>query len=160
MAWRRTGDKPLPEPMLTQFTALPVVTGHIYLCPLRVSLMPARSCWHISSNDKTWFNWQVILVGLIYDWWSMNEPFASMGPFYWHGLTLIPAWISNCIHYKVWDEINYPFSFNGCNRWSLGTDKSFHHTLHWAYDYLSILGLKLNHVSKKDPVCTCMVVHL
>ena len=31
------------------------------------------------------------------------------------GLTLIPAWISNHIHYKVWDEITYPFlNFNGC----------------------------------------------
>ena len=28
--------------------------------------------------------------------------------------TLIPAWISNYIHYKVWDEITYPFlNFNG-----------------------------------------------
>ena len=36
------------------------------------------------------------------------------GPFYEHGLTLIPAWISNYIHYKVWDEITYPFlNFNG-----------------------------------------------
>ena len=35
-------------------------------------------------------------------------------PFYYHVLTVIPAWISNCIHYKVWDEITYPFSnFNG-----------------------------------------------
>ena len=26
----------------------------------------------------------------------------------------IPAWISNYIHYKVWDEITYPFlNFNG-----------------------------------------------
>ena len=34
--------------------------------------------------------------------------------FYQHGLTLIPAWISNNIHYKVWDEITYPFlNFNG-----------------------------------------------
>ena len=33
----------------------------------------------------------------------------AWGPFYWHGLTLIPAWISNYIHYKVWDEITYPF---------------------------------------------------
>ena len=37
----------------------------------------------------------------------------------WHKyprlLTLIPAWISNYIHYKVWDEITYPFlNFNGC----------------------------------------------
>ena len=39
----------------------------------------------------------------------------SNGPFYLHGLTLIPAWISNYIHYKVWDEITYPFlNFNGC----------------------------------------------
>ena len=39
-------------------------------------------------------------------------PFS--GPFYWHGLTLIPAWITNCIHDKVWDEITHPFlKFNG-----------------------------------------------
>ena len=30
-------------------------------------------------------------------------------------LTLIPAWISNYIHYNVWDEITSPFpNFNGC----------------------------------------------
>ena len=39
----------------------------------------------------------------------------SRAPFYYHGLTLIPAWINNYIHYKVWDEITYPFlNFNGC----------------------------------------------
>ena len=27
------------------------------------------------------------------------------GPFYQHGLTLIPAWISNYIHYNVWNEL-------------------------------------------------------
>ena len=38
----------------------------------------------------------------------------SRGPFYKHGLTLIPAWISNYIHYNVWDEITYQFlNFNG-----------------------------------------------
>ena len=36
------------------------------------------------------------------------------GPFYWHGLTLIQAWISNYMPGKVWDEITYPFlNFNG-----------------------------------------------
>ena len=36
-------------------------------------------------------------------------------PFYEHGLTLIRAWISNYIQYKVWGEITYPFpDFNGC----------------------------------------------
>ena len=38
-----------------------------------------------------------------------------------HGLTLIPAWISNYIHYKLWDEITYPFL--NFNRWNLGMDK-------------------------------------
>ena len=38
----------------------------------------------------------------------------SCAPFYYHGLTLIPAWISNYSHYKVWYEITYPFlNFNG-----------------------------------------------
>ena len=35
-------------------------------------------------------------------------------PFYWYGLTLIPAWISNYFHYKMWDGITFPFlNFNG-----------------------------------------------
>ena len=34
--------------------------------------------------------------------------------FYYYGLTLIPAWISNYVHFKMWDEITYPFlNFNG-----------------------------------------------
>ena len=38
----------------------------------------------------------------------------SRGHFYWHGLTLISAWISNHIPSKVWDEITYPFlNLNG-----------------------------------------------
>ena len=33
--------------------------------------------------------------------------------FYEHGLTLILTWISNYIHYNVWDEIISPFpNFN------------------------------------------------
>ena len=36
------------------------------------------------------------------------------GIFYYYGLTLNPAWLSDYIHYKVWDEITYPFlNFNG-----------------------------------------------
>ena len=33
----------------------------------------------------------------------------TMGPFYKHGLTWTPTWISNYIHYKAWDEITSPF---------------------------------------------------
>ena len=39
--------------------------------------------------------------------WIPVAPFANM-------LTLIPVWICNHTHYKVWDEITYPFlNFNG-----------------------------------------------
>ena len=39
----------------------------------------------------------------------------TCSPFYLHGLTLIPTWISSHIPSKVWDEITYPFlNFNGC----------------------------------------------
>ena len=34
-----------------------------------------------------------------------SDTSISRGPFYWHGLTLILAWISNYMHDKVWDEI-------------------------------------------------------
>ena len=41
--------------------------------------------------------------------------FWASSPFYQHGLTLIPAWISNYMPSEVWDEIIYPFlNFNGC----------------------------------------------
>ena len=37
-----------------------------------------------------------------------------MGNSWPHGLTFISAWMSNYIHYKMWDEITYPFpNFNG-----------------------------------------------
>ena len=40
---------------------------------------------------------------------------VTRGPFYWHGLTLIPTWISYHMSRKVWVEITYPFpNFNGC----------------------------------------------
>ena len=38
---------------------------------------------------------------------------SAWGPFYKHGLTLFPARIINNIHYKIWDEMTYPFlNFN------------------------------------------------
>ena len=38
-----------------------------------------------------------------------------------------------------------------CNRWSLGMNTSYHTTLCHGCNYLSMLGLKLNHVSKMGP---------
>ena len=39
---------------------------------------------------------------------------STRDPFNQHWVTLIPSWISDYIHFKVWGEINYPFpNFNG-----------------------------------------------
>ena len=64
------------------------------------------------------------------------------------------AWISKYIRYKVWDEINYPFlNFNCVIVEVLEWISYFTPTLYWACNYLSILGLKLNHVSKRGHWC-------
>ena len=77
----------------------------------------------------------------------------GLGPFYYHGLTLIQTWISNYSHYNVWDEIAYPFpNFNGITVEVWEWINNFTHIL-WACDYLSILGLKLIHISRRDPCC-------
>ena len=39
----------------------------------------------------------------------------TRSPFYWHGLTLIPAWICNHMSSEEWNEITCPLpNFNGC----------------------------------------------
>ena len=68
--------------------------------------------------------------------WGLNEqrPYRDICcPFYLHGLTLIPAWISDRIHYKMWDEIAYPFLiFNGATVevWELISNFIPHFTVH------------------------------
>ena len=45
---------------------------------------------------------------------------VTRDPFYKHRLTLIPGWISNYIHYKVWGEITFPFPIKrlcSCGSW-------------------------------------------
>ena len=88
--------------------------------------------------------------------WNRNWWFANVlqlvlindfiwGPFYYHGLTLIPAWVSNYMPSKV------------LRHWSLGMDKGFHPTLYDGCNYLSMLGLNLIHVSKWGHGSTKMI---
>ena len=49
-----------------------------------------------------------------------------------------------------WNYVSIP-KLQRCNRWRLGMDKYFHLTFYQTCDYLSMLGLKLNHVSKRGP---------
>ena len=73
------------------------VPGYLFKCRKisKLCLDDKESCF-----GKFLINWCLYI-----DTWAR---------FYLHGLTLIPAWISNYTHYNVWDEITYPFlNFNG-----------------------------------------------
>ena len=74
-------------------------------------------------------NCQNVFIIMIYVWLCLSLSFVSnshknvmyfalaslRGPFLLTCLTLILAWISNFIHYNVWDVITYPFpNLNGC----------------------------------------------
>ena len=60
---------------------------------------------------KIVYDKDLLLMGLLV---GPQNP-LNAGAFYWHGLTLIPAWMSNHMPGRVWDEITYPFlNFNGC----------------------------------------------
>ena len=78
---------------------------------------------------------------------SVSVLFCYPGP-------LLLTWI-NCnpiIHYKMWDEITYPFpNFNGCTVevWEWISNIIPHFT--GECDYLSMLGIKLIHVTKCAP---------
>ena len=96
MARRRPGDKPLSEPMMASLLT--------YICVTRPQ-------WFMYHHD--------VDIHISYLTW-----YFTSGLFYEHGLTLIPAWISNYMSGKVWVEITYPFlNFNGLHRLSLGMDE-------------------------------------
>ena len=96
--------------------------------------------------DKESVDWLVV-------WLNINLSIAEAGLFRKNYVNnLISAWISNHIHCRVWTEITCPFK-NGATV-EFGMDKWFHFIFYWpyhAYDYLSMLGFKLIHVSKGSP---------
>ena len=72
---------------------------------------------------------------LLLTWFNFNPSMAKQ---------LHPIW---CVG---WIYLSIP-KLQLCNSWSLWTDKWFHLTFYQACDYLSMLGFKLNHVSKRGP---------
>ena len=81
-----------------------------------------RMIWRIMSRQVTSSN-DIDYVGQIFHPITETAIMRTKGyslavpqdPLYKHGSTSIPGWISNYIHYKVWDETTYWFpNFNGC----------------------------------------------
>ena len=60
----------------------------------------------------------IICIAGMYIRFCNNLWDCAQGTFYQHGLTLIPAWISNHVPSNIWNEITYPFpNFNGASLW-------------------------------------------
>ena len=88
-----------------------------------------KACFTVIWTCSWWITWTWLVGTCLRAWWrnntntfstsltlgeSISYRLISRGPFYYHCLTLIPAWISNYIHYRVGDKFNYPFlNFNG-----------------------------------------------
>ena len=72
-----------------------------------------------SSNQKNSFKYESLEIACPSFGWSRLSSLIyvnldsiiyviTKGPFHWHGITLIPVWLSNYNHYKMWYE-TYPF---------------------------------------------------
>ena len=86
------------------------------------------------------FLWDLIFLEIS----SANLNGIIWGPFYYHGLTLILVWISNYTHYKMWDEITYPFpNFKGGTLKDIGRIKHYKTTIVYnkASDVRLIIGM-------------------
>ena len=67
----------------------------------------------MGAYTKLSLNSRLLMTGKLCQ--SRHFLWCDWAPFYWHGLTLISAWISNHMPSKVWNGITYPsLNFNGC----------------------------------------------
>ena len=120
MAWRRSGDKPLSEPMVT--------SSLTHICVTRPQWVKFVSVLTVTQSRRIWVNEcreskQKIDITktkqsnakqcayfcrhLLSTNQCQNGPWC---PFYWHDLTAFSIWISNYIHGFIWDAITYPYS--------------------------------------------------
>ena len=143
--------------LIRWYLCIEMVRRHFYTEMAVLSFIYSREykSWHIGSNHfPTVYHtvhraaqWRTIPAGY---WWL---PWHH-GPILLTWLTLIAAWISNHMPSKVWDEITYQFpNFNGytVEVWEWISNFTTH-VIITACDYLSMLGLKSIHVSKRGPL--------
>ena len=125
-----TEDILLCRQWLSGFTIFPYTSGLLHChCNNRTTVpVPMKFSWRIavnvnSSTNPIWCYHKTTkhnkAVPIFYGIHCFPSPAMQFyykhtsGPFYWHDSTLIPAWISNCTHHNVWDEITYSFpNFN------------------------------------------------
>ena len=74
--------------------------------------------WHEYNAAHLWYWWGDIKLKLCntvtHSYWYYHNKQEHRGSLLLTWIDFNPAWISDSIHYKVWDEITYPLpNFNG-----------------------------------------------
>ena len=101
-----SSNKPLPEPILTKFYD-DIRHHQAYDEFINITKSYVSIHTHTGRNENLWQNAFQRLMGVL----PFINTLRHVTPFKW---TFIPDWISNYIHYKVWNEITYPVpNFNG-----------------------------------------------
>ena len=87
------------------------VTG---LCEGNSPVTAEFSAQRASNGENVSFWWRLHEICMVRMKHKRLKSHLLLRPFL-HGLTLIPAWISNYFHYKVWNEVKYQFpNLKGC----------------------------------------------
>ena len=109
------------SPVTGEFpTKRPVTRSFDVFFDLRLNERLSKQSWSWWFETPSWPLWRHIMcVKSVKMCWVYIFRFRCLqtmpgwhtcwGPFRWYGLTLIPIWISNNVHYNVWGEFNYPF---------------------------------------------------
>ena len=92
------------------------------------------------------------LAGICYQSIRSHEKctFISTGALFWYWLNQVSVWICNHILSNEWDEITI-LSLNANGGQNLVMDNLSYATLYVTRKYLSMLGIKIIHVSKRAP---------
>ena len=89
------------------------VSTHLYIGQL-YNARPNRPLWTLSAEQRRHIRVCYCPQKRILNFVVNVGGLPTYRPFYEHGLTLILAWKSNYIHYKMYDKIIYPLpNFNG-----------------------------------------------
>ena len=142
MGFRLLGSKPLFEPML-EYLIGPLGTN------LSGILIEIHTFWfkkiHLKMSSGKWWIFCLGFKRCHFEFYNQHNSVSCKdiwGPFYQHGLIIIPARISYHMPSKLWDEITYPFpNFNGCTvdvfEWSSNFSSHFimDVIIHPCYNY-------------------------
>ena len=94
--------------------------SHTKCCQCNMLSVHPNAYSHTKSSNAVWRRYTQAIIH------TLNP---TKGPFYWHGIILIPAWISNYIHYKVWVKLLLHSRTSTVQPWKLGTDKKYQPTI-------------------------------